>query len=71
MPDSHRSLPVVETIRLPVSELRAPMIPAASPARPSTRSWADAPDIRGLCELLEPEISAVIARKARQRRFTP
>ncbi|MBQ8202216.1 MAG: hypothetical protein IJZ74_10690 [Clostridia bacterium] len=71
MTDLYSPLPVVADTPLPVPELRAPLYAAdASPAS-QVRRWDDLPDISGLCDLLEPAISAAIARKARQRRYTP
>ncbi len=67
MPD--KSLPTVAPFALPAAALRAPL---AAPAEArKERTWADSPDIHALCELLEPAISAAIARKARQRRYAP
>ncbi len=63
-------IPIIPSARLPVAELRAPMSPREqrTPDEPAQPSQAD---IHRLCELLEPAISAAIARKARQRRYTP
>ncbi len=64
-------LPSVPSAELPIRELRAPLkIPdGASPT--DSAEQASLPDVRALCDLLEPAISAAIARKARQRRYTP
>lgn len=69
MTDPIISLPVVAAIPLPDTVLRAPLRrqQAAEPPSPD----AAAADPAALCEVLEPLISAAIARKARQRRYTP
>lgn len=63
MPD----FPIMKTWPLPEEALRAPRkIPAeAAPIQPA------AADPRDLSEELTPAISAEIARRARQRRYTP
>ena len=69
MTDPIISLPLVTEIPLPDTVLRAPLRrrQAAEPPSPD----APAADPAALCEVLEPLISASIARKARQRRYTP
>lgn len=69
MTDPIISLPLVTEIPLPDTVLRAPLRrqQAAEPPLPD----APAADPAALCEVLEPLISAAIARKARQRRYTP
>lgn len=62
--------PAVPTWELPASALRAPLPQEAAASAPN----AEPPfpyDEESLCEALTPLISAAIARKARQRRFTP
>ena len=61
-------LPQVPSVTLPTAELRAPL--PAREDRPDAATHTDA-DAIALAELLEPGISAIIARKARQRRYTP
>ncbi len=60
-------LPTATVYPLPVSELRAPL---TAPQQKENRS-DPTPDMNALCEALEPLISEAIARKARQRRYTP
>lgn len=53
---------------LPEAALRAPLQPLAASEQPRHADPLHADD---LAALLEPIISASIARKARQRRYTP
>lgn len=69
MTDPIISLPVVAAIPLPDTVLRAPLRRRQATEPPSPD--AAAADPAALCEVLEPLISAAIARKARQRRYTP
>ncbi len=71
---SSRSFPYVSTYALPEEALctapsARPRIPAV-PAPEEKRSEAALPDITALTEALTPRISSVIARRARQRRYT-
>ncbi|MBQ8556295.1 MAG: hypothetical protein IJ438_10555 [Clostridia bacterium] len=56
--------PIVPVIQLPLTALTAPL-----PQRPAPEETVPS-DPNALCEWLEPLISAAIARKARQRRYT-
>lgn len=68
MNDSILHLPRVPKAPLPEAQLAAPL---ARSRVPSAADEATFPDPRDLSEALEPLISAAIARKARQRRYTP
>ena len=60
--------PTVNTWRLPAETMTHP---AASPLEPLQADAApSSPDTQALCEALTPAISAAIARRARQRRYT-
>lgn len=61
--------PQVVSYPLP-KELRAPLRAPEQKSRDKTEE-RQAPEINNLCETLAPLISAAIARKARQRRYTP
>lgn len=61
--------PQVVSYPLP-QELRAPLQAPEQKSRGKTED-RQAPEINDLCEALAPLISASIARKARQRRYTP
>lgn len=68
MTDEPRHFPRISNITLPEAQLTAPFSPRVN--RESAGHTAS-PDPRELSEALEPLISAAIARKARQRRYTP
>ena len=67
---AERSFPTVPGYPLPSTALRTPLRTAAQDRQQLTHQNA-APDPNDLCEAMTPLISAVIARKARQRRYTP
>lgn len=67
---AERAFPTVAGYPLPAAELRAPLRAAALDDADPARETAF-PDTNDLCEALTPLISAAIARKARQRRYTP
>lgn len=67
---AERDFPTVADYPLPAAELRTPLRPAERDS-PGTRREAAFPDANDLCEAMTPLISAAIARKARQRRYTP
>lgn len=68
MTDAENLLFQLKNIPLPEASLRLPLRSSAAPADPRTPEDVS-PDT--LASLLEPIISAAIARKARQRRYTP
>lgn len=68
MADHPLLLPHVPDTPLPVTQLSAPLPPRNDPSSSAASMPADPHD---LSESLEPLISAIIARKARQRRYTP
>lgn len=68
MTDSAKQLFQLKNIPLPEAALRLPLRPA--PGSAHAGSEAGTPP-EALAALLEPLISAAIARKARQRRYTP
>ena len=65
MNDTH--LPTAAVYPLPPALQRLPEDHTASAETSNSYSH----DLNALCEALEPLISAAIARKARQRRYTP
>lgn len=67
---AERAFPAVAGYPLPAAELRAPLRAAERDSADDTREAAY-PDTNELCEAMTPLISAAIARKARQRRYTP
>lgn len=62
--------PTVAGYPLPAAELRAPLRATERGSADDARKAAY-PDTNELCEAMTPLISAAIARKARQRRYTP
>lgn len=68
MTDKTELFPRVPETALPASLLRAPLA-ARDPS--DTARDPSAADPHALCEAMAPLISAAIARKARQRRYTP
>ena len=68
MNDTILHLPHVPEAPLPEAQLTAPL---PRPRDPTTADEATFPAPHDLSEALEPLISAAIARKARQRRYTP
>lgn len=62
--------PTAATYPLPEGALRSPLRPPEREASGEGRT-SPLPDESALCEALTPLISTAIARRARQRRYTP
>lgn len=66
---STTTFPTVAAYPLPTDDLRTPLKPRPAPSIDARQ--AAQPDPSALSEAMAPAISAAIARRAKQRRYTP